>query len=233
MDKKDLSDLNREELVDLVYDLMSEEKDGEKGGENGGENKEPAEDNPSNQPTNKPTIESVRNEQKKIRQKKRFFRILKGTLATIVVVEAVATLISVLVMPVIQVSGDSMSPTLNDGDILVLIKTKTLEQGDICCIAWQNKLLIKRVIGLPDDKVDVKEDGTVFVNGVALDEPYVTDKSSGITDIEFPYVVPGDQYFVMGDKRNTSIDSRNSLIGTVERDQIVGKMLFRVWKGSK
>ena len=239
MDKRDLSNLNREELVDLVVDLANQKEEKEAAeqklaAEGSADGAVSSEQSSSIREKHKELIlERAQNEKNKIAYRKRFWKILGRTLATIVVVVAIAVLISTLFMPVIQVSGDSMSPTLNDGDVLVLFKTKSLKNGDICCISWQNKLLLKRVIGLPGDSIDIKEDGTVFVNGKVLDEPYLIEKSIGISDMTFPYVVPGDSYFVMGDKRSTSIDSRNSLVGNVGRDQIVGKMLFRIWKSSK
>lgn len=219
MKKDDLSELNREELVDLVYDLMTDDESG-KGEAN-------------NSTTEKPTLKQVKKEKDRIEYKKKYIQILSRTLAVIVVVAAIAVLASTIFFPVIQVSGNSMSPTLNDGDILVLVKSKDFDRGDICCIAWQNKLLLKRVIGLPDDEISITADGTVYVNGQILDEPYVVDKSVGVTDMQFPYVVPGDTFFVMGDERAISVDSRNSVIGGVNRDQITGKMLFKVWSGSK
>lgn len=208
MDKKDLSDLNREELVDLVYDLMNEES---------GEKKE------------LPSVEQVRGEKEKLEGKKRYWKMLRNTLAVLIVVAAIAVLISTLFMPVIQVSGDSMEPTLKDGDILLLIKTKSFESGDLCCISWHNKMLLKRVIGLPGDVINIDGDGNVFVNGKQLDEPYAADKSLGECDVQFPLTVPQSSLFVLGDKRATSIDSRSSAIGCVDKEQIVGRVLFTLW----
>ena len=111
----------------------------------------------------------------------------------------------------------------------LLTKTTRFDRGDLCGFTWNNKLLIKRVIGLPGDYIEIDTDGTVYVNGDKLDEPYVKNKSLGECDLEFPFQVPVDQYFVIGDMRESSIDSRNSLIGCVARDQIVGKVFFRVW----
>ena len=207
MDKKDLSDLKREELVDLVYDLMTEE-DGK---------------------TDKPSVEQVRNEKLRITGRKRYLRMLRNTFAVLIVVAAIAILISTLFMPVIQVSGDSMEPALKNGDILLLIKTKSFDSGDLCCISWQNKMLLKRVIGLAGDEINMDSEGNVYVNGKQLDEPYAEGKSLGECDVQFPLTVPPDSIFVLGDKRETSIDSRSSAIGCVEKDQIVGRVLFRIW----
>ena len=157
---------------------------------------------------------------------------LKSTLAVLIVVAAIAVLISVLFLPVIQVSGSSMEPTLCDGDILVLVKTGKFETGELCCFSWQNKLLLKRVIGKEGDYIDIDEYGNVSVNNIPIDEPYVTDKSLGICDITFPYQVPEGTIFVLGDKRDKSVDSRSTTIGCISKDQIIGKVLFKVWSGA-
>ncbi len=211
MAKKDLSDLNRKELVDLVYDLMNEE-DGEQA-----------------EKSERPSVEQVREEKQKLSSRRKYWKMLRNTLAVLVVVAAIAVLISTLFMPVIQVSGDSMEPTLKDGDILLLVRTKSFESGDICCVSWHNKMLLKRVIGLPGDRIDIDKDGTVSVNGKVLDEPYATDKSLGECDVQLPLTVPENSLFVLGDKRATSIDSRSSAVGCIEKDQIVGRVLFTLW----
>lgn len=211
MEKKDLSDLKREELVDLVYDLMNDEQQTQQG------------DEP------KVDAQQVRQEKEKIARKKRFWRMLRNTFAVLIVVAAIAVLISTLFLPVIQVSGDSMEPTLKDGDILLLIKTKNFDRGDLCCISWQNKMLLKRVVGLPGDEINIDSDGVVSVNGKVLDEPYASEKSLGECDVQFPLTVPEDSLFVLGDKRATSVDSRSSAIGCVGREQIVGRVLFTLW----
>ena len=122
-----------------------------------------------------------------------------------------------------------MEPSLHDGDILLLVKTGNYKEGKLCCISWQNKLLIKRVIAKAGDTIDIDAEGNVSVNGVPLNEPYLTEKSLGECDITFPYQVPDGRIFVMGDKRSTSIDSRNSAVGSVGDDQIIGQVLFKVW----
>ncbi|MCD7816829.1 MAG: signal peptidase I, partial [Bacteroides sp.] len=132
-------------------------------------------------------------------------------------------------LPVLQVSGDSMEPTLSNGDIIVLLSGSSFETGDLVGFYYQNKLLLKRVIGGPGDVIDIDEEGNVTVNGELLDEPYVTNKALGECDITLPYQVPESRYFVMGDNRTTSIDSRSSAIGCIEIDQIVGKVMLRVW----
>ena len=138
-------------------------------------------------------------------------------------------MLATLFLPVLQVSGDSMNPTLEDKDILLLVKSDSMKTGDLCGFYWQNKLLLKRIIGLPGDVIELDEDGVVTVNGQTLDEPYVDELALGECDIKFPYQVPENRYFVLGDHRATSIDSRSSVIGCVEKSQIVGKVFLRVW----
>lgn len=208
MEKKELKDFNRRELVELVYSMIDE----------GAEQNEEL-----------PSVDEVKKEHDAITRKARFLKLLRSTFAVIIVVAAVAVLISMLFLPVIQVSGDSMEPTLSNGDIILLVKTKHYSTGELCCISWQNKLLLKRVIGLPGDTVNIDEDGNVFVNGELIDEPYAQNKCLGECDIEFPCTVPDNTFFVLGDRRDTSIDSRSSVIGCVDYDQMIGKMLFKVW----
>ena len=176
-----------------------------------------------------PSEEQVRSELDRIRVRKRFVRTLLNTVAVLIVVAAAAVLISTIWMPVIQISGDSMNPSLRDGDILVTLNTDSVSRGDLCCVSWQNKMLVKRVIGLPGDTVVIDGDGSVSVNGQPLDEPYVSEKSLGQCDVTFPYEVPDNMFFILGDNRLLSVDSRNSDIGSIGRDQIIGKVLFRIW----
>ena len=122
-----------------------------------------------------------------------------------------------------------MEPNLNDGDIVLLVKTNNLETGDLCAFYFSNKILIKRIIGVPGDYIWIEEDGTVFLNGSQMDEPYLSGKALGECDVEFPYQVPENSYFMMGDHRETSIDSRSSVIGCIAQDQIIGKIFCRLW----
>lgn len=180
-----------------------------------------------------PSREQVESELNRIRYRRTFLRTLLNTTAVLVVVAAVTTLISMIFLPVIQVSGDSMTPTLNDGDVLLTCNTDSVTYGDLCCVSWQNKMLLKRVIGLPGDTIIIEEDGSVYVNDALLDEPYVLEKSLGQCDIQFPFKVPDQQIFILGDNRSRSADSRSADIGCISREQIVGKVLTRIWKGKK
>ena len=176
-----------------------------------------------------PSSEQLRTELKRERNRIRYRRLLKNTINTIIVVAAIAVLVATLVLPVLQISGTSMSPTLENGQIVVLIKTTHMAYGDLCAFSYSNKILIKRVIGLPGDVIFMLDDGTVLVNGAEIEEPYLSDKAFGECDIEFPYTVPQESYFLMGDHRSTSIDSRNTIIGPVSNEQLIGKLLIRIW----
>ena len=176
-----------------------------------------------------PTTAEVEAERERLAYRSRYARVLRSTIYALLVVAAVAVLLATLFLPVLQVSGDSMNPTLQDRDIIVLVKTDHMKTGDLCGFYWQNKRLLKRIIGLPGDIITLDEDGVVTVNGEVLDEPYVDELALGECDIKFPYQVPENRYFVLGDHRATSIDSRSSVIGCVEKSQIVGKVFLRVW----
>ena len=176
-----------------------------------------------------PTTAEVEAERERLAYRSRYARVLRSTIYALLVVAAVAVLLATLFLPVLQVSGDSMNPTLQDRDIIVLVKTDHMKTGDLCGFYWQNKLLLKRIIGLPGDIITLDEDGVVTVNGEVLDEPYVDELALGECDIKFPYQVPENRSFVLGDHRATSIDSRSSVIGCVEKSQIVGKVFLRVW----
>lgn len=176
-----------------------------------------------------PELDLLQKELKRERYKRRFRRLLRSTINALVVVAAVAALIATLVLPVLQIAGVSMEPGLNDGDIVVLVKTNRMESGDLCAFYYSNKILIKRVIGTPGDYLWINPDGTVYLNGAELQEPYIQEKSLGECDVEFPYQVPENNYFLMGDQRESSIDSRSSVIGSVAQDQIIGKIICRIW----
>ena len=180
-----------------------------------------------------PTKSQVETERKRYRRQKAYNKALRGTIYVLTIVAAVAVLIATLVLPVLQIEGTSMEPTLSNGDIVLLMKTTRFERGDLCAFTWNNKLLVKRVVGLPGDWIEIDTDGTVYLNGDKLDEPYVQQTALGECDLEFPFQVPQEQHFVIGDMRESAIDSRNSLIGCILKDQIVGKVFFRVWPFKK
>ena len=176
-----------------------------------------------------PSLDEIQHERKRIRRGVYYRQAFRGTVSVLVVVAAVAVLIATLFLPILQIAGDSMSPTLEHDEIVVLLKTKNFDRGDLIGFYYQGKILLKRVIALPEDEVAIDGDGNVYVNGALLEEPYVTEKGLGDCDLEFPYRVPGTGYFVMGDKRSNSVDSRNSVIGTIEREDIIGKVVVKVW----
>ena len=176
-----------------------------------------------------PTTEQIEKERARLRHKSRYSRTLRSTIAILVVVAAVAVLVATLWMPVLRIYGSSMAPTLNDGQIVISLKTTDFKTGDIAAFYYGNKLLIKRYIAGASDWVNIDEDGTVSVNGIELDEPYLAEKALGQTDIELPYQVPDKRYFLMGDNREDSVDSRNTAVGCASDDQIVGKVVFCIW----
>lgn len=176
-----------------------------------------------------PEISELKAELGRVKYKRRYINVFKSTVYTLVVVAAFAVLVATLWMPVLQIYGSSMTPTIDEGQIVISVKGKNFEQGDLVAFYIGNKLLVKRIIACPSDYVLVDENGTVFVNGTELYEPYVSEKSFGECDIEYPYQVPDSKYFLMGDHRETSVDSRVSVVGCIPEEQIVGKIVFRVW----
>ena len=178
----------------------------------------------------RPTAEMLAAELNRVKYKQHYRVVLKSTIYTLVTVAAVAVLVATLWLPVLQIYGSSMMPTLQDGEIAVSVKTTDLKQGDIIAFYYNNKILVKRVIAGSGDWVNISpENGNVYVNNVLLEEPYLQEKSFGDADIELPYQVPDGKIFVMGDHRSTSVDSRHTAVGCVAEEQIVGKIVFRVW----
>lgn len=176
-----------------------------------------------------PEIGLLEQEWKRERYKRRYAGALRSTIYTLIVVAAVAVLVAVLLLPVLRIYGGSMTPTLSEGDIVVSVKGTSFEPGDLVCFYVGNKLLVKRYIAGPGQWVNVDGDGNVYVDGCLLDEPYIVEKALGDCNIDLPYQVPESRYFVMGDHRSTSVDSRNTAIGCISDEQIVGRIVFRLW----
>lgn len=180
-------------------------------------------------PVDLPSAEQIDRERRRLRYQQRYLRTLRSTIAILIVVAALAVLVATLWMPVLRIYGSSMAPTLENGQIVVSVKSTRFESGDLIAFYHGNKLLIKRCIANSGDYVDIDEDGNVSVNGAPLEEPYLSEKAYGQTDIELPYQVPDQRRFVMGDNRSASIDSRSTVVGCITEEQIVGKIVFRVW----
>ena len=176
-----------------------------------------------------PALDQLKKELKREQYHRRFKRLLRSTISALIVVAAVAAQIATLLLAVLQIAGTSMEPSLMDGDIVLLMKTARLKTGDLCAFYYSNKILIKRIIATPGDYIWINPDGTVYLNGTELPEPYVQEKALGECDVEFPMQIIEKNYFMMGDQRETSIDSRSSVIGNIAQDQIIGKIICKFW----
>lgn len=176
-----------------------------------------------------PSLEALKKELHREKYKKRYRSVFISTVSTLIVVAAIAVLVATLWMPVLQIYGNSMTPTLSEGQIVISLKDSDFKQGDLIAFYLGNKLLVKRVIAGPGDWVEIKDDGRVYRNGVYLEEPYVSELALGQCDLEFPYQIPDERYFLLGDHRETSVDSRSSVVGCVAEEQIVGKIVYCVW----
>ncbi len=176
-----------------------------------------------------PTAEQLEQELKRLKYRHSFAFTLRSTVASLIVVAAIAVMISTMIMPVLRVTGTSMTPTLQNDQVIICNKLAECQKGDVVAFYYNNKVLIKRVIGVAGDVIDISGDGVVSVNGEPLDEPYVSELALGECDIELPYQVPDNRIFVMGDHRSVSIDSRSTSVGCVAIENVIGKVLLRVY----
>ena len=176
-----------------------------------------------------PTAKQLSDEIRNISYRKKFRKTLFNTINSLIVVAAAAVLVSMLFLPVLQVTGTSMTPTMMNNELVICSKWSNYKRGDIVAFYYNNKILLKRVIGLPGDWIDISEDGTVYLNAQKLEEPYVDEKALGECNIKLPYQVPESKIFVMGDHRSTSIDSRSTSVGCVADEYIIGRVIFRIW----
>ena len=176
-----------------------------------------------------PTTKELEQALYKEKFKFRYKTLLKSTVYALIIVIAISVIASTLLFPVFQIYGKSMEPNLTENDIVVCMKKTKYQQGDVIAFYYNNKILVKRIIAISNEWVEIEEDGSVYVNDKLLNEKYIKNKSIGEVDIEFPYQVKEDNYFVLGDERKSSIDSRNSEIGSISKDDIIGKILFKVW----
>lgn len=179
--------------------------------------------------TKLPSTNQLETELKRRKYINSYFRIIGSTLSSLIVVAAIAVLIATLLFPVLRVTGSSMTPTLENDQLIVCQKTGNFESGDVIAFYYNNKILLKRVIAVSGDYVSIAADGTVSVNGEVLDEPYVSELALGECDLEFPYQVPEERIFVMGDHRSTSVDSRSTQVGCIAEEAIIGKVSLRIW----
>lgn len=177
----------------------------------------------------RPSSTEIADELKVRRRHKRILSIIGNTVGALLTVAAIVVLLATFVFPTLRIYGSSMKPTLQEGDIAVSVKGSDYHTGDVIAFYYNNKILVKRVICGPGDWFNMQDDGAVFVNNVRIEEPYVSEEGFGSCDLELPYQVPEGTYFVMGDRRLTSIDSRMSQVGCVPLDRIVGRVLVRVW----
>lgn len=177
----------------------------------------------------RPNSQELERELKRERYKHRYRKTLRSTIFLLMTAAAAAVLVAMLWLPVLQIYGSSMTPTLYEGDIVISVKESKFQQGDVVAFYYGNKLLVKRYIAGPGAWVDIQEDGTVVVDGIVLEEPYLAEKVFGTCDLELPYQVPEGRYFLLGDHRATSVDSRHSSVGCVADEQIVGKIIYRIW----
>ena len=180
-------------------------------------------------PNELPSVAQLEAELKWEKNKRSKNRLLRNSVFALITVAAIAVLVATLFLPVLQIYGSSMTPTLSEGNIVLSLKGSDFKQGDIVSFYYNNKILVKRVIAFEGDWVNLDDEGNLYVNDKLLDEPYLKSKAFGDCDIKLPYQVPSGKIFVCGDHRSTSVDSRSTTLGCVSEEQIVGKIFFRVW----
>jgi signal peptidase I len=180
-----------------------------------------------------PSVDQLESELKREKRRKNYGRALRSTLFTLLVVAAAAILVVVLFLPVLQITGASMSPNLKNGDIVVAVKMKNYNPGEIIAFYYNNDLMVKRVIGVGGDVINIDSDGVVYRNGEMLGESYLTEKSLGQTDLEYPFTVPDNTYFVLGDNRYMSVDSRAQVFGCIDKSLVAGRTILRIWPFTK
>lgn len=237
MTEKELKKLRRAELLEILLDQMEENRDlkrkleGRAGDEDSPANVIDSDMDSADKADSSKVVEPWQLETELKREHHRSHKATAAlrALYILITIAAAAVLISTLLLPIFRIYGSSMTPTLKAGNIVVGVKGSSFDQGDIIAFYYNNKILIKRVIALPGDWVDIDQSGNVYVNDKLLDEPYVQEKALGECDIEMPYQVPEGRLFVCGDHRSTSVDSRSSTIGCVSEEQIAGKIIFRLW----
>lgn len=179
------------------------------------------------------TSKVVEEELKRVNYQKKYIKLLKNTIFTLIIVVAISTLIASFIISILEINGSSMNPTLNEGEIVIAYRNKNIKNNDLIAFYQGNKILVKRVIATQGEYVNITDDGDVYVNGKIIKEPYISQKSLGNSNIEYPYQVPDGHYFVLGDKRDTSIDSRNSTIGAISKEDILGKVKIGLWPLNK
>lgn len=175
------------------------------------------------------TVENLERELHRENYKHSFSRLLRSTIYVLIIIVAVASVGATLFMPVIEITDSSMKPLVEDGDIVLTIKSSSFKTGDVVAFYYGNKILIKRVIGVKGDFVNIDKDGIVYVNGEELKEDYVKEFLKGESDIKYPVQVSDNSIFVLSDERNVLTDSRSENIGTIKKENIIGKVIFKVW----
>lgn len=180
-------------------------------------------------PLENPGADRLRKELDRVQYNRRYRSVIRSTVYALLTVAAVAVLVATLLLPVLRIYGSSMTPSLSEGDVVVSVKGMNFSRGDVVSFYYNNKILVKRVIAFQGEWVNIDDQGNVYVGGALLDEPYLTEKALGECDIQLPYQVPDGRIFVLGDHRSTSVDSRSTSVGCVFEEQIVGKIVYRVW----